>query len=66
MSRPFSQTPLPYEWNVYALTENGREIRTNDDESLFWVQPRYDNYWICCHTPEEARAAFRSGDFGGE
>ncbi len=55
-------------YDVYALTPNGREIRElevphpGDSEGrpdhVYAVQPRDDNYWLICRTPEAALAAF--------
>jgi hypothetical protein len=46
---------------VYGHTPNGREIREIQitmKTSVFAVQPRDDNYWLVCRTPNAALQAF--------
>lgn len=59
-AKTIAKKNLPENFEVYAYTENGREIREgkSDGNTYYWVQPRHDNYWICCRTPKAALRAF--------
>lgn len=45
---------------VYAETANGREIRglKTPKGVVYQVQPKNDNYWITCRTPEQCLLAY--------
>ena len=55
-----NDAPLPDDYEVYAETPNGREIRTAvvAGRRRYWVQPQHDNYWLCVSSPRAALLAF--------
>ena len=60
MQQTICHTPLPTDWDVYAETPNGREIREArvGKRTLYFVQPKNDNYWIATRTPGAAMRAY--------
>ena len=46
---------------VVERQPNGRDIRYLPDRGVYETQPVNDNYWITCHTIDEARAVSRDG-----
>ena len=60
MKQTIRNTPLPDTWDVYAETPNGSEIREArvGKRTLYFVQPKNDNYWICTLTPTAALRAY--------